>query len=381
MIRLLVVEARRALARGVTRLLLVVAVVGVFGTGIGVFIATKDAATIHADEAAANARGLESFNRYNQPYDRGASLRTCVEAMTRRTRGVTSTTAIASPDGSTTSMTRDPDDWSDVNAGTGSPARIQAYCEAQNGGPIASGDGPTSGTIVTSSQPNFYYGPKVFDYTTNLWKDKGEGALLLPASLLFFGGLIAGASLIGSEWQTGSFVMFLTWEPRRVRIFLAKAAVHAALAFVIGMVLLILFALVLYPTGAVKGTTDGITGEWLQSLSTAMLRMSLITAFAAALGSSLAMIGRRTALALIGVIAYLFIVENLVSAFVESVRPWLLGLNIAVFMTGTEYTSSRNGVVEYTRGPTSSGLTLLGYTVAFVVLAAAAFRRRDFVSS
>jgi ABC-type transport system involved in multi-copper enzyme maturation permease subunit len=381
MIRLVVVEARRAMARGVTRLLLAVAVVGLLAAGIGAFLATKDAATIRADEAAANERGMQDFNRYNQPYDRTMSVRTCVEAMTRRTKGVTATTVTTAVGESTTSTTHDPDDWSDVNAGTGSPARIQAYCEAQNGGAVASGGAASPGTIPASSRPNFYYGPKVFDYTSNLWKDKGEGSLLLPASLLFFGGLIAGASLIGSEWQTGSFVMFLTWEPRRVRIFLAKVAVHAVLAFVIAMVLLILLALVLYQTGALKGTTDGIKGEWLQSLLTAMVRMSLITAFAAALGSSLAMIGRRTALALIGVVAYLAIVENLVAAFLESLRPWLLGINIAVFMTGVDFTSSRNGEVEFTRTTTSAALTLLLYTAVFVALAAAAFRRRDFVSS
>jgi len=304
MMRLLIVEARRAMARGVTRLLLATAVAGLAITTVWLFAVTTSADTIRADKAVAEQQTMRDLS---------------------------------------------------ISGAQGPPS---ARPSSRGGG-----------------RPNYYYGPEVFEYA-DLWEDNdGQGHLLMPASLLFFGGLIAGASLIGSEWQTGSFVVFLTWEPRRVRAFLAKVAVHAGLAFVIAFALLTLFDLALLPTAALKGSTDGLTGAWFQSLATAMLRMSAITAFAAALGSALAMIGRRTALALISVFLYLFIVESLLGVWQESLRPWLLSINVAVFMTGADLRGE-----DFTRSTGVAGLTLLAYTMVFVLLAAAAFRRRDFAA-
>jgi hypothetical protein len=384
MIRLMVVEARRALARGVTRLLLIIAVLGLVVTTVWLFVATKSADAIHADEAAAELRAEQDANRSGIPApSRAASVQRCVEVMSARSAGTATTAttvATVGPGGTAAGApipptTRRPDDWSDVDSGNGTPERIRAYCEAQNGGVSSSaGSGTGPGSSSSRYRSSYYYGPKVFEYT-GLWYEKGDGHLLLPASLLFFGGLVAGASLIGSEWQTGSFVTFLTWEPRRARVYLTKALVYAGLAFVIAFVLLILFALALYPTAAIKGSTEGMTSEWFTSVFAAMARMSAITAFAAGVGSALAMIGRRTALALIMVFVYLFIVESLFGVWQKDLRPWLLATNIAVFMTGNDISNE-----EFSRSTTTAGLTLLAYSAVFVTLAALAFRRRDFAS-
>ena len=68
-------------------------------------------------------------------------------------------------------------------------------------------------------------------------------------------------------------------------------------------------------------------------------------------------------------------IRDSIGAWQPSLRPLLLGVNTAVFLTGENLTSE-----DFTRSTTTAGLTLLAYAVVFVLLAAAAFRRRDFAS-
>jgi hypothetical protein len=51
-----------------------------------------------------------------------------------------------------------------------------------------------------------------------------DGPLAVGALLLVMGALVGGASVAGAEWRAGTVTTVLTWEPRRVRLNLARTA-------------------------------------------------------------------------------------------------------------------------------------------------------------
>jgi hypothetical protein len=392
--RLFAVEVRRAMARGVTRLLVAIAAVGIVVTGVWVFAATKDATAAKQERQEIIDRSQASGASFL-----ASQVQTCVDGVHRQfpsrataapaapgsvppagARGgfVPATPGSAPVASGSVGSSATGDEWAPVYDGTASAELVTRYCQQQASARYGAGS---------------YTAPLRVFRITQLWVDEGQpppvalapgevveqhtadSFLVMISSLLFIGALIGGASLVGSEWQTGSLVLFLTWEPRRTRVLLAKVLAAAVLAGVVAFVLQALFGLALLPAAAVKGSIDGMTAHWFSHLLEAMLRIAAIAAMSAALGASLAMIGRRTALALGIVFLYLAIGESLLGVWQPSLRPWLLGPNLAIFLTGQSEVA-----VQFARPTTAAGLTMLAYTVVAALLAAVAFRRRDFAS-
>jgi hypothetical protein len=197
-----------------------------------------------------------------------------------------------------------------------------------------------------------------------------QAGVMVPGLLLLVGGLVAGASLVGAEWQADSFVTLLTWEPRRVRLFLARVVVAGALAALIAVGLLALFTAALYPAAALKGSTGGTDGAWWLAYAGVVARLGGLTGLAAMAGAALAMVGRRTALAVFAPVAYLIVGEIALAAWWEAARPWLLVRNTALALAG-------DGLVTDGGSALSGALVVVGHTAVLVLVAAALFRRRD----
>src|SRR4051794_28990401 len=70
------------------------------------------------------------------------------------------------------------------------------------------------------------------------WASGHEDGILLIAGLpLLLGGVFGGASVVGAEWRAGTVTTVLTWEPRRLRLHVARVAACTALATLIAFVL------------------------------------------------------------------------------------------------------------------------------------------------
>ena len=213
-------------------------------------------------------------------------------------------------------------------------------------------------------------------------QESGEvGWLAIPGLLLFLGALVVGASMIGADWQTGVFPTLLTWETRRVRLFVIKLVAAFVLAVAVAAFLLVVFSAVLFPTAAVKGTTAGMTGEWWQGVALALARTSLVAGLGALIGMGIAMLGRRTALAIGLLAAYLLVLENLVRGFRPQWQGWLLGNAITVAISAQKqrywYGDDQSIVLYPGRAFTVLGL----YALVAIVTAAFAFARRDISAS
>jgi hypothetical protein len=152
--------------------------------------------------------------------------------------------------------------------------------------------------------------------------------------IVLIGGLVLGGSSVGAEWHAGTMTTLLTWEPRRIRLCVAKAIACLVCVFAVAVGLLIVFALAMTLATVARGSTSGLPDSWFGSVSGSILRTAAAATFGSALGFSLAMIGRNTAAALGVTFGYLAIVEG----FLRQLRPgwhrWLISENLVVFITG-----------------------------------------------
>jgi ABC-type transport system involved in multi-copper enzyme maturation permease subunit len=185
-------------------------------------------------------------------------------------------------------------------------------------------------------------------------------------------GWLLGASLVGAEWHAGTMTTLLTWEPRRIRVLLAKLVAAGALAFTLPAVLQLLLGVALLPAGLWRGTTDGIDSSWMRSLSGVGLRAAAVSVVGALIGCSIAAISRTTAAALGIAFGYFAIAENAIRGLRPHWTPWLLGDNLAVVITNQP--QDFPAVDRSTLG----AATLVGcYMLALLIVAVASFRRRD----
>lgn len=185
-------------------------------------------------------------------------------------------------------------------------------------------------------------------------------------------GWLLGASLVGAEWHAGTMATLLTWEPRRLRVLLAKLMAAGALAFTVTVVLQLLLGAALLPAGLLRGTTEGIDADWLRSLSGVGLRVAAVSVLGAMMGLSLATIGRNTAAALGIAFGYFAIVENAIRGLRPHWIPWLLGDTIVVVIT-----NQPQNFPLVDRSTVAAATLLACYTLALVAVAVVTFRRRD----
>jgi hypothetical protein len=199
-----------------------------------------------------------------------------------------------------------------------------------------------------------------------------DGVVLISSFFLLLGALFTGAAVAGSEWRAGTITTVLTWEPRRVRLNLARTAACGIVAFAVAIVLQVVFLVCFLPAVMANGTTSGTDTDWWLALIAAIARTGLLTAIAAMLAVALATLGRNTAFALGAVFAWMAVVENLIRGLRPGLAPYLWGENIA---TVVPWRQMKN--VDFTRSPAVALGTVVLYTTIFVVLATITFHRRD----
>lgn len=198
-------------------------------------------------------------------------------------------------------------------------------------------------------------------------------------------GFVVGASSIGAEWGAGTMQALLFWEPRRIRVVLAKAVAlvavlvaFLAVAEVVGLSTTIL-------NGSLRGTTAGVTGGLWQSSLLGAARCAGLVTFTALFGFAIAGLARVTAAALGVGFVYFVILENLVRAFRPGWVRFLVGDNIAAVVTkGTNVPPAHATRVSfedfqqfYRLTGQRGALTLAIYLVVLVGAFVVSFQRRD----
>lgn len=197
-----------------------------------------------------------------------------------------------------------------------------------------------------------------------------DGLIGLSFPLLMFSWLV-GASAIGAEWGNRTVSALLTWEPRRTRVLVTKAAAAAVSTALWVIALQIVWTAVMMPVASDGvGFTVGPPFSWGDYLAFAA-RILGVCVVASVLGFSLATIGKNTGAALGGGMAYLLIVESLVRAYLPEWNDWLLSTNIVrVAERGAD--AAFDGVTTE-----EAALRLVAYAVGLFLVALGVFRRRE----
>ena len=229
----------------------------------------------------------------------------------------------------------------------------------------------------------------------NWGKPVAKFADLMPNTLMSGSYVLAavaflvGAGFVSAEFSSGSMANWLTFEPRRMRVYASKlGAAGLGLAPVTVALIGLLTAgvwLIVGHYGSTAGTTAKVWGD-IGEMGGRSVALALVAAMA---GAALGMLLRHTA-AVIGVAAaYLILVEGVFGGALQGAQPWLLRVNVMGWLHhGTTYFAGEScktqGQGNYICEPVQKVLTFghssayLGLLVVFVVgLAALVFRRRD----
>ncbi|WP_299275118.1 hypothetical protein [uncultured Georgenia sp.] len=212
------------------------------------------------------------------------------------------------------------------------------------------------------------------------------GHLAGYASLLLLGTLLVGATFTAAELSTGAMSTWLSFEPRRLRVYASKvaaAALGVVPVAVLGVALAVAGAAVI---GSHFGLADGMgRAEWADTGWMAVRTVALAVG-GALLGAALGFLLRHTA-AVLGVSLGYFVGEQMLAALVPRLQPWVLSRNVEGWLrNGTVYwveecRSDGAGFmcdyVEHTLSFAHSTVFLAVVSAVLVAVAALVFLRRD----
>ena len=200
-------------------------------------------------------------------------------------------------------------------------------------------------TIAQNSDPkaNFHCNemePKLANWGKPKAKfsDLMQSTLLNWSYLLAFISFLIGAGFVAAEFSSGSIGNWLTFEPRRMRVYVSKLAAAGMGLIPATLVLLgLLFAGVWLIT-AHYGSTAGTTATLWHELGLMASRALALAVVAAVVGAAMGTLFRHTA-AVFGIaMGYLVIVEGIFGHLLQNSQPWLIRLNMTGWLQhGTKY--------------------------------------------
>ncbi len=202
-----------------------------------------------------------------------------------------------------------------------------------------------------------------------------EGSNIVGGALAVYAFLV-GSTYAGAEWAAGTVQALLFWEPRRVRVLLAKMAALAV--WVVGVGVVAHGVLTSFAAAASKsdGSYAGIDGDFWRSLLVADVRALAMGVFGGALAFGLAGLTRSTGAALGAGFVYFAILEQVLRGLVRWSNPYLVGNAFVAWLDGElviPLSSTRSVLMSRTDG----GLVMLGYAVVVVGVMTLLFARRD----
>ena len=235
----------------------------------------------------------------------------------------------------------------------------------------SSGPGGQQGAGLTAAQCRVplreFLQSKAFDVN-----DIGNLLRGTSVNLIVIGWLI-GASLAGAEWAAGTMTTLLAWEPRRIRVLLAKLVAAIVTVLVLTLALQLLLAGGLWLLAATRGVNVPDPGLW-HGVFGSMLRVSALASVAGVFGMAIAMYTRSVTAAMASGFIYLAVLEGLIRAYRPGLSRYLVGDNAAAWITGRPFSATDPSQAV---SVAHAVVVLLTYSAILVTAAAVSFRSRD----
>jgi ABC-type transport system involved in multi-copper enzyme maturation permease subunit len=200
---------------------------------------------------------------------------------------------------------------------------------------------------------------------------KRDNAIATVSVLSYLLTVVIGASAVGAEYRAGTVTTILTWEPRRVRLLVARLAAAAVVAMVFFLLVQLVFVAG-WALGVAINGRSGTNGDFWRDLAVLLGRATVIAGALAVISGAIATIGRNTAAAMGVWFGYLIAIEAILRGQVEVLIPWFLTPNVGALYGWESVT--QNG---YTVTGGEGALRLALYVVLFAVGAVVVFQRRD----
>lgn len=206
-------------------------------------------------------------------------------------------------------------------------------------------------------------------------------------AMLGFAALIVGASFFAAEMATGAISNWLTFEPRRTRVYVSKIGAAALGIIPIAVTTLAVSIAGMWLVYAARDLIGSPTADMWRAVTLVGLRITILMAAAAIIGSALGAVTRHTA-AVIGLaVAWVVIDQMVYFGILPRFQQWS-GLNNmqAWIAGGTTYYSEKCTLgadgrvcesVEATLSMAHGGGYLAVATVLITAVGLLIFRRRD----
>ena len=234
-----------------------------------------------------------------------------------------------------------------------------------------------------------YVAPELADFTMRAPTFAEEAANAVPSFglVLVFAAFAMGVSFIAAEFSSGAIGNWLTFEPRRGRVYGTKVGASGLAVLPIAILASVFIVGGYWLVNSLNDHLGTVTSDTWRDIATGGVRVLAATAAFAMLGVAVGTIVRHTAAALGMVVGYVIVVEGIIGGLFQWTQPWLLQLNLqAVLADGAGY--GRSVCETGPSGQTCSwvektvsfgqGATVVGVVVVVaVVVAALVFRRRD----
>lgn len=212
-------------------------------------------------------------------------------------------------------------------------------------------------------------------------RDSGVAVLMIVAALM----TIVGTTFAGADWASGSMSNQVLFEPRRTKVWLAKAAAVFLGTLVAAAVIVAAFWVALYLTAEMRGIHTGATVQ--EQIRAMAGRGVLLAAFGALGGYALTMLLRHTVGTLAAMFAYSVGGEALTASLpIEGAGRWSLSNNVFAWLyDGHEYYDQSISCLptsdmcnQLAKMSLTEGATYLGVLLLVVLgLSVFSFWRRD----
>lgn len=180
--------------------------------------------------------------------------------------------------------------------------------------------------------------------------------------------LVAGVMTIATEYRQGTITPSLLVEPVRTRLIAAKLTAQLIVGLVVGLIAFGACAGLIAGVLSSRGIVTGMSGgDWIGAVIGGGVAVMLYGAFGLGVGAII----RNQAGAIVVVLAWVFLIENLLG-LIPGFPIDKYGLSgVAASLSDTATDASRR------IGQLPAGLLLLGYTLILVIAGAIVVSRRD----
>lgn len=222
-----------------------------------------------------------------------------------------------------------------------------------------------------------YTAPPMSATITNMLKETSAVVLFLV--------VLGGSTATAAELSHRTMGTWLTFEPRRTRVFASKTAAAGLAATPVVAVYLLLFLLGIPLLYQVRGVADAMTGAQWSDVSWMSLRITALAVVLGIVGAAAGILLKHTGAVLGIAVGYFLVLENMVRGLFPKYLPYLLSENIQAWIKDghdistwvcDDQTYECKEVITHIT--LQHGATVVGIVAVVVVLVSwLVFRRRD----